>query len=273
MNRLRVFVKTFEIWIFLICAPLTSAIFVYGVQLHIIPGRIYIHGRFFLLLFLLMGLVKFTRGNTGLKDLFSPMLIWKVPVRWYLFALLFASSIACLTLCLKAFYLGGDFTIFKLNFSAITSLSFVINMILFALVGEVVWVSFAVRQLSKFMNIFFASQIVGLVWGLWWAPIVLFNVGVIEDLPILALIINMMGAAGICAVVYGQTKSGICVWVLQTMLNAACLTFPVAPGAGIQTYWAFSIVYFLVMLGLMFYFNRTKKRSQKQNIAFTKIIN
>ncbi|POY38675.1 hypothetical protein C3L50_11060 [Flavobacterium alvei] len=254
MNNLYNFIKTYEIWIFLLFAPITSAIFVYGVHLHLIPGRLYLHGRFFVLLFLLIGMVKLTRGNAGLKDLFKPMLIWKVPLRWYLFAFFFASSIACLTLYLRSLYLGVDFTDFTLNFSYFSSFYFTFNIILFALVGEVVWVSFAVRELSKIMNPFFASQIVGAVWTLWWIPIVIMNDGVIEDLPIVALMINMMGAAGMCAFIYGKTKSGICVWVLQIMLNSSCLIFPVSPRSDVTTYWAFSIVYFLVMLVFMFYF-------------------
>lgn len=258
MKKFKEFVKTYEIWLFLILAPLTSAIFVYGVHLHLIPGRLYIHGRFFLLLFLLMGLLKFTRGNSGFKDLFSSMLIWKVHIKWYIFSFLFPIIIALLTLLLKAFYWGGDFTVFKVDFTVVSSLGFTLNMILFALVGEVVWVSFAVKELSKTMHIFFASQIVGFVWGLWWTPIVMFNVGVIADLPIIALIINMMGAAGMCAVVYSQTKSGLCVWILQIILNSSILTFPVSPNVDISLYWTFSIVYFLVMLCFMFYFSSKK---------------
>ena len=262
IKNLQNFITTYEIWIFLLFAPITNAIFVYGVYLHLIPGRLYIHGRFFLLLFLLMGMVKFTKGNSGLKDLFSPMMVWKVPLRWYVFVFLFASTIACLTLYLKALYLGRDFTNYTLNFSVVGSLGFTLNMILFALVGEVVWVSFAVRQLSKIMKPFFASQIVGVVWALWWTPIVMLNVGVIEDLPILALMTNMMGAAGMCAIVYGQTKSGICVWILQIMLNSSILVFPVSPSVDIPTYWAFSAVYFLVMLCLMYYFNTAENRQK-----------
>ena len=266
IKNLHSFIKTYEIWIFLLLAPLSNAIFVYGVQLHLIPGRLYLHGRFFLLLFLLMGMVKFARGNSGLKYLFSPMFVWKVPLRWYFFSFFFAASIACLTLYLKSLYLGINFTDFTLNYSIFGDFHFTFNLILFALVGEVVWVSFAVRQLSIILNPFFASQIVGVVWALWWIPIVIFNVGVIPDLPILALIINMMGAAGMCAIVYGQTKSGICVWILQVMLNSSCLIFAVAPSSDVPTYWAFSIVYFLVLLGLTFYFTSTKN-SQKMKIS------
>ena len=259
MKNLHNFIKTYEIWVFLLLAPITSAVFVYGVKLHIIPGRLYMHGRFFLLLFLLIGLIKFTRGNSGLKDLFKPMMIWKVPLRWYAFAFFFASLMAFLALCLKALYLGGDLSVFTLNFSNVTSFKFTLNMVFFAFIGEVVWVSFAVRQLIKTMNPLFASLIVGMVWALWWTPIAIYNVGVITNIPIPALMINMMGAAGICTIVYLKTKSGLCVWILQSMLNASCLIFPVSPGSGIPIYWTFCIVYFLVMYSLMYYFNGTRK--------------
>jgi len=253
-EKLYSFIRKYEIWVFLFFAPISNAVFVYGIKLHLIPGRLYIYGRFFLLLFLLMAMVKFSRGNSGLKELFKPMFNWKIPLRWYVFALCFAPSVACLTLYLRSLYLGIDFTDFTLNFAIFCDFFFTFNLILFALVGEVVWVSFAVRQLSKIMNPFFASQIVGAVWTLWWIPIVIMNDGVIEDLPIVALMINMMGAAGMCAFIYGKTKSGICVWVLQIMLNSSCLIFPVSPRSDVTTYWAFSIVYFLVMLVFMFYF-------------------
>ena len=254
-NLLR-FIRAYEIWIFLFFAPITSAVFVIGVKLHVIPGRLYMHGRFFLLLLLLIGLIKLTRGNSGIKELFKPMMIWKVPLRWYAFAFFFASSIACLALFLRALYLGGDFSIFILNFSYFTDINFVLNLVFFAFIGEVVWVSFAVRQLTKTMNPLFASLIVGLVWALWWTPIAIYNVGVIENLPIPALVINMMGAAGVCAIVYLNTKSGLCVWILQSMLNSSCLLFPVSPGAGIPIYWTFCIVYFLAMLSLMYYYRK-----------------
>lgn len=68
------------------------------------------------------------------------MTIWKIPFRWYVFAFFFGSSIVCIRLYLKAIYLGGNFTVFELNFAVVGSLGFTLNMILLALVGEVVWV-------------------------------------------------------------------------------------------------------------------------------------
>lgn len=261
---MRDFIKKYEVWVFLILAPIANGIFVYGIDANIIPGRLYLRGRFFLLLFLLVSIIWYTQGKEGIKDIFKPMLNWKIPLKWWFFAFIFASSIACITLLLKALYLNNDFTVFEISFKHVTDPLFMFYTILFAFVGEVVWVSYAVRKLSKILNLFYASQITGLVWGIWWFPIVWFNMGVIPDLPLLPLIINMMGAAGMCAFVYAKTKSGLVVWLLQLMLNTSGVLFPVTPTfGGIPTYTAFSLIYFIIMLAFML-----SLKSSKQSLKF-----
>lgn len=258
------YIKKHEVWIFLILAPIISTIIVYARIKSIIPSFVYTHGRFYALLLLLVCIVKFTRGNEGIKNVFRPMLNWKIHPKWYLFSMFFALTIAISTLLLKAIYFGNNFTsVFKFDFAAISLRSSIVILI-WAFVGEVVWVSYSVRQLSKITKPFYASQIVGFFWTLWWVPVVYLNAGVITDLPILPLLLNMLGAAGMCTIVYSQTKSGICVWILQYMLNMSILIIPVSPTVGgIPTYTVFSIIYFLTMLGFMYFMNPTKKMSQE----------
>ncbi|QWX82695.1 hypothetical protein H0I23_09465 [Cellulophaga sp. HaHaR_3_176] len=253
------FIKKYEVWIFLTLAPLISTIIVYARIKGIIPGFAYTHGRFYALLFLLVCIVKFTRGNEGIKDVFRPMLNWRVHPKWYLFSLLFALTIATITLLLKGFYNGEEFfSLVQLDFSA-TSFRAAFFILIWAFVGEVVWVSYSVRQLTKITKPFYASQIVGAFWTLWWVPVVYLNAGVITDLPIWPLLFNMLGAAGMCTVIYGKTKSGICVWLLQYMLNMSILLMPVSPRVGgIPTYTAFSIIYFITMLVFMYFMNPSK---------------
>lgn len=133
--------------------------------------------------------------------------------------------------------------------------------------GEVVWVSYAIRELSKITKPFYASQIVGFFWALWWIPSILINTGVILDLPLWPVFLNMMGAAGMCAVVYAKTKSGICVWILQWTVNMSILILPVSPKiGGIPTYLAFAIFYFLTMLGFKYFMNPIKTFNTVQEV-------
>lgn len=263
---MRDFIKKYEIWIFLILAPIISTIIVYASKVADITGFIYTHGRFYALLLLLVCIVKFSNGNAGLKSIFKPMLKLKIHPKWYLFSILFAPVVAFITLYLKSIYNGTDFSLFNLNIEFQT-LRVSIVILTWAFVGEVVWVGYSVRELSKNMKPFYASQIVGFFWTLWWAPIVIFNIGVVSDLPLWALLINMLGAAGMCTVIYGKTKSGFCVWILQYMLNMTLITIPVSPKlGGIPTYIAFSILYFITMLIFMHFMNPIKAFSTVKEV-------
>ena len=255
------FLKKYEIWIFLVLAPILNTLFVYATTKGLIPDFAYSHGRFYLLLFLLIFIVKFTRGINGIKDMFVPMLKWKINPLWYLFSLVFALSIAAITLIIKGIY-NNESDLIGLFVWDIPSFRGAFTLLTWAFVGEVVWVSYSVRELSKTKSFFTASQIVGFFWTLWWIPVVYLNVSVIKDLPLLALLLNMLGAAGMCTVVYLKTKSGICVWVLQYMLNMSLILLPVSPTrGGATTYTVFAIIYFIVMLILM-YFIKPKEKQQ-----------
>ena len=254
---MRDFIKKYEIWLFLALAPLVNTVVAYAYSIGIIGYTTYNFGRFYALMLLLICMVMFTKGVEGVKDLFRPMLVWKIHPKWYLFSLLFPFVICAITLLIKSVYYQIEYaSLLTFNFPSLWDSLLVLKM---AFMGEVVWVSYAIRELSKTIKPFYASQIIGFFWAGWWVPSVLLNVGVITDLPIWSLTFNMMGAAGMCAVVYGKTKSGICVCILQFMLNLSLLTLPVSPSVGgIYTYSAFGIIYFVVMLGFMYFMNPPK---------------
>ncbi|MFT4610853.1 MAG: TRAP-type mannitol/chloroaromatic compound transport system permease small subunit [Glaciecola sp.] len=207
-------IKKYEIWIFLVLGSVFNSLFVYSRAQGLIPRFLYNHGRFSVLLFFLICLVKYTRGNAGVKDIFKPMLNWIVRPKWYLFSFLFAFSIGAFTLLLKGFYSDGEFySYLKLNYEYLTATGIVV-LFVWAFLGEVVWVSYCIRELSKIMKPFYQSQIVGLSWTLWWIPIVILGEGVLPGIPIWPLSIFMLGIAGMCTLVYGHSKSGVCVLIL-----------------------------------------------------------
>lgn len=259
------FIKKYEIWIFLILAPIVNAIVVYIRTLDVIPQNIYNHGRFAILLLLLVCIVKFTRGNDGIIDMFKPMLKWKVKPKWYILSLVFAFSIASIALIIKGIYIGeGIFSFIIIQSDAMYPLLALI-LLVWAFCGEVVWVSYCIRELSKITTPFWASQIVGVFWALWWFPVVYLGEGVIPDFPYWALLIGMTGTAGMCAVIYELTKSGLAVWLLQFMLNMSLIVLPISPKVGgVPTYTTFVVVYYLVMLGFMYYLYPKDKFSFKR---------
>lgn len=259
-KTMREFIKKNEIWIFLVLGPIVSAIFVYARIQGLFPRFVYTNGRFCVLLLVLILLVKYTRGIQGVKDIFKPMTNWKVHPKWYLFSILFAFVVGGITLILKSFYIEGDFTSYlKINFGVLTFRG-IVALFVWAFLGEVVWVSYCIRELSKIVKPFYASQIVGFVWTLWWIPVVIHGEGVLPGIPIVSLGIFMLGIAGMCTIVYGYSKSGICVLLLQFGLNISLNALSISPSTGgIATFTAFSIVYFLTMLGFMYFTNPAKE--------------
>jgi len=253
------FIKKHEIWVFLVLGPAFNLLFVYSRYLGLINSFVYRHGRFMILLLFLVCLVKFTRGNEGVKDIFKPMRNWRVKPKWYIFSLLFAFSIGILTLLLKGLYSGETFySYIKIEYN-INSRAILIWLI-WAFLGEVVWVSYCIRQLLKVTSPFYASQIVGISWTLWFIPIALLGEGILPGIPILSLLIFMLGVAGMCTFVYIESKSGVCVLVMQHMINISLSILLLSPSrGGVKTFTAYSITYFIVMLVFMYFMFPIKK--------------
>jgi hypothetical protein len=261
------FIQKYEIWIFLVLGPIINAIFVYARTQGHFTRFIYNNGRFCILLLFLIGLVKYTRGNEGIKDIFRPMLNWKIKPKWYLLSLTFALTIGIITLVIKGVYTGRGLTAYlKPNFDVIT-IRAVIALLVWAFLGEVVWVSYCIRKLSTMMKPFYASQIIGVVWTLWFIPIILHGEGTLPNIPLHFLLIFMLGIAGMCSVVYRLSKSGSCVLLLQYALNITLISLSLSPSTGgIPTFTTFAIIYFIVMLCFMYFMNSGYKTANIKTI-------
>lgn len=262
------FIKRYEIWVFLILAPIINVFFVQARIEGLMSKTVFNTGRFCILLFMLICILRFTRGNKGIINLFKPMLNWKVHPKWYILSLTFTISITFITLILKSFYYDVDYHSF-ITFRS-TTLRGYIALIVWAFLGEVVWVSYCIRELSKITKPFYAGLIVGVFWTLWFIPIILNNEGIFPQLPILPFFIRILGVAGMCAFIYKNTKSGICVLVLQTMSNFTTVSFPIMPlNGGKPTYTVFAVIGFLMMLSFWFFSYLLNKRKQQVMIKNT----
>lgn len=248
------FLRKYEVWCFLGLIIVANTLFVSGIVFDVLPQGLYAYGRFALLGAVLLGVVMIARGRAGLDDLLRPLLEWRRPPAWYLFALLWNPAI-CILVLLGLWAAGAKMPEFAADFSVVTRPTVVMVLIFSSFVGEMVWISYAVRRLARRFTPYVSALIVGTVWTAWWLPMAIYNFGIIPDLPLLALLFNQIGIAAMCTFVYSHTKSGLLVLILQMMFNTSILVLPITPVVGgVATYWTFALTYFSTALLLFVIF-------------------
>lgn len=239
--------RRYEVWVFLGLLVVVNAIFVTLVVQEVLPQGVYGLGRFALLGTVLFGLIFLVRGWAGVMDVLRPMVEWRRSPLLYLFAFGWTLALCLVVLTGKGF-LTGEFLALneiRAGLSKIAEPKLLVTLLVSSFIGEIVWVSYAVRKLSESFTPYVSALIVGFVWTLWWLPMAIYNYGIIPELPLGALLFNQMGIAAMCAFVYHHTRSGFLVLVMQLVFNATILVFPVTPTeGGPLTYWAFAMTYF-----------------------------
>lgn len=241
------FLRRYEVWVFLSLLVIVNAIFVTMVVQEVLPQGVYGLGRFALLGSVLFGLIFLVRGWAGVIDVLRPMVEWRRSPLLYLFAFGWTVALCLVVLTAKGFITGEFLSRNDLaaGMSQVAHPQLLVTLLVSSFIGEIVWVSYAVRKLSETLTPYVSALIVGFAWTLWWLPMSIYNYGIIPELPLGALLFNQMGIAAMCAFVYHHTRSGFLVLVMQMVFNATILVFPVTPTeGGPLTYWAFALTYF-----------------------------
>ncbi len=245
---MKLFWLKYEVWIFLILLVVVNAIFVTGIVEGVIPERLYHLGRFVLLASVLFGLIFLIRGWGGVWEVLKPLLEWRRSPWLYLFAFAWTLALCLFVLFIKGCFTGDFLTLAELTpgLKKITDPALLRTLAFSSFAGEIVWIGYAVRKLSSQFTLYVSALIVGTFWTMWWLPMAYHNYGIIPNLPLLALLINQMGIAAMCAFVYHHTRSALLVLVMQFIFNSTILVFPITPDeGGPLTYWGFAITYFV----------------------------
>jgi membrane protease YdiL (CAAX protease family) len=241
------FIRRYEVWFFLTLLVVVNFVFVTSVVEGVLPQGVYGLGRFALLGLVLFGLIFLVRGWAGVFDVLRPMLEWRRSPLLYLFAIGW-TLLVCLVVLTGKGWLTGDYLSLHEIENGLAKLAhpkLLVTLLVSSFIGEIVWVSYAVRKLSEQFTPYISALVVGLAWTLWWLPMSIYDFGIIPELPLVALLFNQMGVAAMCAFVYHHTRSGFLILLMQCVFNSTILVFPVTPTeGGPPTYWAFALTYF-----------------------------
>ena len=241
-----------EIWVFFALIVVVNAACVAAIQAGLLPRGPYSTGRFLILGALLFGVVFLSRGTRGVMDLLRPLTVWKVPPLWYVLALAWGGVAGALALFLHWATTGSVPAASDFGFRVVMRPSVIQAILIAALIGEIVWISYSLRELSGRLGMIAAAHIVGAVWSLWWLPMIVTGLGVLPGIPILALFLTQTGVALMCAFAYLATRSGVVIFVMQFAFQCWLIILPVSPRVGgIDVYWIFATLYYGLALALL----------------------
>jgi hypothetical protein len=179
-------------------------------------------------------------GRAGLVKLAKSLMHFKVPLRWWLFALFWAPTMSIAPVFLFKVlgvrdHIEIDTGVFR-DDKAFWFFKFVLTI---SVVEEISWVSFGIDKVRERLAPFVACMLGGALWGLWYVPLNEAGIQVAGSFPNLPMVINFMAIGCVTWWVYDRTHSAILVAFMQVMTNYAALTFPVLPKAGQE------IIYFV----------------------------
>ncbi len=181
----------------------------------------------------------------------------KVAPKFYLFALTYPAFVGCLAL--GVLFAVGAVHDLHLDFAEAAGLRFFALTARVAAVEEIAWIGFLLILYARRYQLLQACLATGLVWGIWYIPLVHAEIQVAPGLPIAPLILNFMTMAAICGWLYLRTQSAAVVFVMQLTTNYTSQVIPVLPlRGGMAPYVAFVVMKALFALALYVFWGPTK---------------
>jgi membrane protease YdiL (CAAX protease family) len=221
-----------------------------------VPQAAYSHGLFPIQspLFLLLGgggptfaaliVTLVLTGKGGVRELFAPLLRWRVSVVWYCVALFWQPGILLAVIGLDMF-LGKPTPDFGLVGPWFIVLPMFLTYLLFNLWEEVGWRGFALPRLQARYSALLSSLIIGVLWGLWHLPLFLDRNNPMSTFPFIAWFIGTVASAVLYTWLYNNAKGSLLIVSLfHAAGNTATAAVFVASGGAI------SVQAFLLVTGM-----------------------
>jgi len=199
-------------------------------------------------------------GRSGLRDLFARMTHWNVAPRWYATAVLIPPALILFVL---------------LTLSALVSSVYIPNRFIIGIgfglfagyLEEIGWTGFALPRLLSKCNLLAASFILGLIWGLWHAPVVDFLGAAYphgSDWPVyfLAFVAVVAAMRVLIGWVYSHTHSILLAQIMHASSTGFLVVLsPTRVSPGQEAFWyAIYSVALWVVVALVLSTDRTPAR-------------
>jgi CAAX protease family protein len=193
-----------------------------------------------------------TGGKSGVKQLLSRVVLWRVGVRWYVIALGLPTVLSLAAAGMYYLFDGSR----PLQIGAVSALDFVIFVLV---VGEELgWRGYALPLLLEKRSAVTASLILGVLWGLWHLPTFMVPGTPQYGLPLPAFVLLTIAYSILMTWVYLHTKGSV---LIATLFHGAInLSQGLFLGGidGATRYWLLSSVYGAAALVVAIFALRSK---------------
>lgn len=181
------------------------------------------------------------QGGSGVRDLLARVLIWRVKIGWYLFALFSTAGIVVLALGVYAL-VGGSFAGFSPPKPLVVVVPGFLYVLFTSVVGEELgWRGFALPRLLDRYGALAASLILGLVWGLWHLPLFRMAGDFHEMIPLSAFLLQEVALTVLYTWMYQNTRGSLLLpHLFHTAGNFTLYMLPVLPfdtGGDVRPLW------------------------------------
>lgn len=211
------------------------------------------------------------QGKPGIKELFSRILLWRVPIRWYLLIIFGWPAISILAALIHAQITDQPLVIRWDNWSGLQTWLFSAIVLGFWACEEIGWRGYALPRLLDRWNALSSSIILGILWALWHLPYYLGANGINPEFY--ALPIFTISASVLMTWVFKHTQGSIFVatffhfWInIYDALQADKLTLADPGGEDMILYLLMAAAAVLVVV-LYGYRNLTREQKSAKPIG------
>ena len=145
-------------------------------------------------------------GRAGLRELFNKVVLWRIPLKWYIVALLLPTILGFLAIGLYTL-LGNAMP----EFAPASQLLLIVLVSIFtgAMGEELGWRGTALPRLQARWNALISSLILGVLWGLYHLPSFLIKGLPLDDLPLIPFMIGALSLTILVSWTFNHTGGSL----------------------------------------------------------------
>lgn len=177
-----------------------------------------------------------TKGSQGVRDLFRKLLITRVALGWYVFAIL-GPAVVCIASILMYNLLGGGqrLPLLSAKTASLSAPALILNITLLLVVSglingeELAWRGFALPRLQARFNALQSSLILGTLWAVFHLPLFFTAGGTSQaGMSFLSFLISLLGLSTLFTWVYNNTRGSVLLaYILHASQNTWTQVFTV----------------------------------------------